>query len=90
MATRIETLADAVRGILEVFEAGQPNSAQVDAIRQVRVLLNDVEAPGCLHNMGYEHDAADNRICYGCGQVIDIDDEDHPPEGRYINQVVQP
>lgn len=62
---------DLIRGVLNIFEAAQPNSAQREAITQVRVLLGDTPAPGCAHDQGEHRTVSDDLICDRCGEVLE-------------------
>lgn len=64
-------VGELIRGVLGIFEAAQPNSAQREAITQVRVLLGDTPAPGCAHDQGEHRTAEDDLICDKCGDVLE-------------------
>lgn len=72
-------VARVTRAVLAVFEAGPVSDAQRNAILQVRVLLGDADAPGCLHNAGDFRDAEDVLRCALCSEELEGTPENLQP-----------
>ena len=64
-------LAEAIRALIVVIEMGSINSAQRQAIHEVRRALRDVTGSGCRHeNTAYEQD--DVLVCQVCREVVEV------------------
>ena len=62
-------LAEAVRGLLAVFEAGTINDLQRKAIQQVRIVMGDFVGSLCAHeNHAYEE--GDVLVCQDCRAIL--------------------
>ena len=69
----VTELAQAVRAVLLVFEAGSVNTEQRKAIHAVRRLLQDVHGSDCSHeNHAYEDvgDQHDVLVCQDCRETL--------------------
>lgn len=65
-------LRGAVRAVLKVVEVGHLNSAQVQAIHDVRVIIGDAHGRNCSHeHVAYE--TGDVLVCQDCRQEVNPD-----------------
>lgn len=62
-------LAEAVRGLIAVIEAGSVNDQQRKAIQQVRLVLGDFTGSLCTHEH-HAYEEGDVLVCQECREVL--------------------